>query len=96
MTKDEEIIELKKECRRLQKRVDDEIKVGLIKALEMQPGKKYVLFFGKNNGISLDDVARIRDPLFVDTIFVVDSVENITLSGLKEIKKMIEDHHENY
>lgn len=90
MTKDEEIKELKEECRRLQKRVDDEIKVGLIKVFEMKPNKKYVLFFGRNNGLSLSDIASLRDPHFVQTMFVVNSVEEVSLMDLEDMKKFLE------
>lgn len=90
MTKDEEIKELKEECRRLQKRVDDEIKVGLIKAFEMKPGKKYVLFFGKNSGITGYDIARINDKHFVDTMFVANNVADVSLMNLEELKKWME------
>lgn len=85
--KDKLIEELKSEIRKLRKKVDAEINSGLIRAFEMKKGKKYVLIFGRNNGLYPEDIARINDPHFVDTMFIVDDISKVDQLDADRIKK---------
>lgn len=82
-----EVEELKAEIRRLRRKVDAEINTGLIKALNIEPGKKYALFFGQGNGLDYEDISRVQDPAFVDTIFVVNDVAKVELKDKEMIRK---------
>jgi len=89
MNKDEEIIELKKENALLHKQLEADINTGLIKAFNMKPGEKYLLVFGRNNGLSHRQIMMINDPHLVKTMFIVDDVERVDLLDREKIKKWL-------
>ena len=91
MTKDEKIVQLQKKLAETRKRLDAEIKTGLIKAFEMKPGHKYVIFFGRDSGLHPEDIANINDPLFAGTLFVLNDVSKVDVMDKEKILKHFQE-----
>lgn len=86
MTKQEEILELKTRIRELQGKLSAKINTTVIRACNIEKGKNYVFFFGRDSGLTLEDIARIDDPLLRGSMFVLENFSELTIHTKEEIK----------
>ena len=90
MTQDEEILELKAALRESRDKLEKKINTELIKALKIESGNTYLIFFGKDSGLSPYDIAKIDIPEIKGTMFILNEANKVQL--VNALEKSLNEH----
>ena len=88
MTKDEQIAGLQKIVKRLKANSRRKLETSLIKTLQIDPAKEYVLVLQRDCGLYPEEAAEIRIPN-IKFIVVVDNINQIKTEEKETFKKEI-------